>query len=177
MSGVPDLDAAAAARRIIVGKVTGPYGVRGWVNVRSYTVPVENILMYSPWQLRIGGQWVPISVTAGRRHGKGCIAELDSCTDRDAAARFSDAEVAVARGQLPPTEEGEYYWADLVGMSVATRDGANLGRVARLLETGANDVLVIEGERERLIPFVLGDVVLDVDLAAGAIRVDWDPEF
>ena len=90
---------------------------------------------------------------------------------------FSDgADVAVHRRQLPAAEAGRYYWVDLIGLSVVNREGIALGTVIALMETGANDVLVVQGERERLIPFVLGRVVLDVDLEAGVIEVDWLPD-
>jgi len=86
-------------------------------------------------------------------------------------------EIAVRREQLPAAEEGEYYWVDLVGLRVETLDGSELGRVDHLMATGANDVLVVEGERQRLIPFVTGHIVKDVDLDAGVIRVDWQADY
>ena len=110
----------------------------------------------------------------GQRHGKAVIARLDDIGDRDEAAELVGCEVAVSRQALPQPEAGSYYWADLEGLRVVNRDGAELGRVDYLLETGANDVLVIQGDSERLIPFVIDEVVLDVDLAGGVITVDWE---
>lgn len=162
---------------IVVGRISGVYGVRGWVKVFAYTRHREDILAYSPWYLRIAGEWKPLDVEDGRIHGKGIVAKLAGYEDRDAAARLLNTEIAVTRAQLPALAEGEYYWADLIGLDVVTANGVALGRVDHLLETGANDVLVVEGERERLIPFVPGQVVLDIDLGAGVILVDWDPEF
>ncbi len=163
--------------RIMIGRISGLYGVRGWVKVFSYTCPIKNILNYSPWQLGKNGLWQTIAVSEGRSQGKGIIARLESIIDRDQASRFLGAEIAVERQQLPQLADGEYYWADLIGLTVINREGVTLGRVDHLLETGANDVLVVKGERERLIPFLLEHVVLDVDLAQSVLRVDWGVDF
>jgi len=160
-----------------MGRISGLYGVRGWVKLFSHTEPRENILRYSPWYLEIGGRWVPFELRGGRRHGKSVVAHLSGCDDRDAAARLLEHRIAVARDQLPPLAEGEYYWSDLIGLQVVTVGGVGLGAVSDLMETGANDVLVVAGERERLIPFTPGDVVQQVDLAGGVITVEWDPDF
>ena len=163
--------------RVILGKIAGIYGVRGWVKVFSETKPKENIFNYNPWQICIRGQWQTIEIIEGKSHGKGLIAHLESCDDRDLARQLVGAEIAIDKAQLPAPDEGEYYWADLVGLKVTTLDGLELGQVDHLLETGANDVLVVKGDRERLIPFVQGQYIHEVDMETGAIRVDWDPEF
>ena len=163
--------------RVPVGKVAGIYGVRGWVKIFSYTEPRENILTYSPWYLRFGQEWLSMELLDGRRHGKGVIASLAGCDDRDAARRLQGAEICVERRQLPPLDPDEFYWTDLVGLRVVNADGVELGRVDHLIETGANDVLVVRGERERLIPYLPEDVILQVDLREGVIRVDWDADF
>ncbi len=164
--------------RVILGRIAGVYGVRGWVKVFSETKPKENIFSYSPWQINLNGAWQSVEVVEGKPHGKGLVAQLASYDDRERARQLVGAEIAVDKEQLPAAEEGEYYWADLVGLKVVTLDGTELGRVDHLLETGANDVLVVvESERERLIPFVQGRYIHQVDLQAGVIRVDWDPEF
>ncbi len=164
-------------RRIEIGRITGLYGVRGWVRIYSYTAPREAILDYSPWQVKVDGGWCEMAVAEGRRHGKGIIARLEGYGDRDAAARLMGADIACYRSQLPQTAPGEYYWADLVGLTVVTLRGEELGVIEGLMETGANDVLVVKGERERLIPCLIGDVVVEVDLAGQQMRVDWDPGF
>lgn len=123
------------------------------------------------------GGWSTTGVAEGKAHGKGVIARLEGCEDRDAAMRLLDREIAVNRDQLPEPEQGEYYWHDLQGMQVINQQGERLGEVESLLETGANDVLVVRGERERLIPFVSGPVIISVDRDAGEIRVDWDKDF
>lgn len=161
---------------VLLGRIAGVYGVQGWVKVYSHTQPRESILNYSPWYVREGERWVPRELKGGRRHGKGIVAQLEGCEDRDRARTLLGAEIAITRDQLPKTEEGEYYWSDLIGLEVVTRGGQSLGRVDHLMETGANDVLVVNGERERLIPFI-DEVIETVDLEGGVLTVDWDPEF
>lgn len=165
----------ATQRLIALGRVAGVYGVAGWVKVYSYTRPRENIFGYSPW--RLGREHRPYALEGGRAQGRGLIAKLAGCDDRDRARELVGAEIAVAREQLPPPGEDEYYWADLVGLRVVTEEGQVLGVVDYLMETGSNDVLVVRGDRERLIPFILEQVVVAVDLMAGEIRVRWDPDF
>lgn len=160
-----------------MGRITGAYGVRGWVRVASDTEPSSNILDYRPWQVRVGGDWVTHQVVEGRPHGRGLVVKLEGLDDRDAAAGLSGAEIAVSRSALPSPAGWEVYWADLVGAEVVTRAGVALGKVDHLMATGANDVMVVMGERERLIPFLEDQVVTEVDLAAKRITVDWDPEF
>lgn len=170
MSGVPsDL--------VEIGRISGVYGLHGWVKVYSYTEPRENILAYSHWHVHTRGQWRPMEVAEGRGHGKGVIARLAGCEDCDAASLLVGAEIAVTRKQLPPAGPGEYYWVDLEGLRVVTLSGIELGTVDHLFETGSNDVMVVKGERERLIPFIQGAVVVQVDLEHRIMRVDWDPEF
>jgi len=161
---------------IVVGKVAGVYGVRGWVRVLSYTRPKENILDLSPWRIVLGGETVETSLLDGRLHGKGLVAQLDKCADRDQAMAWVGADIEVARSQLPAAGEDEYYWADLIGLQVVTTGGAVLGEVTDLMETGANDVLVVNGESEHLIPAVFDRYILRVDLEQGRIEVDWEPE-
>ena len=165
-------------RFVTLGRVSGAHGVQGWVRVQSDTDPRENIVGYSPWHLLRAGRREIWEVNAGQRQGKAVIAKLAGCNDRTTAETLVGAEITIPRAQLPSTQEpGEHYWADLIGLRVVTTDGVDLGRVDRLFETGANDVLVVQGERERLVPYIWGQVVREVDLDAGQMRVDWDPEF
>ena len=163
-------------RLVALGRVSGLHGVQGWVKIHSDTRPRENILDYSPWYLLRHGVWEPWEVVRGRPQGKTLVAQLRGCTDREQARRLMGATIAVRRWQLGESEEG-YYWTDLEGLEVVNLQGVALGRVDHLMETGANDVLVVKGERERLIPWLPGEVVHDVDLVGGRIRVDWDPDF
>lgn len=163
-------------RRVVVGRVAGVFGVKGWVRVFSYTDPPANILGYGPWFIGADARR-PVRVLDGGVHGRGIVARLEGIDDRDEARRLIGAHIEVPRSRLAPTEEGTWYWFDLVGLDVVNEQGENLGRVADLMQTGANDVLVLEGGRRRLIPFVHGAVVKSVDLDAGLVRVDWDSEF
>ena len=163
-------------RRIVLGTITGPCGTRGWVRVRSSTDPPENIFGYAPWQIGRDGRWSPVGVAEWRAQGRGVVARLHGCHDRDEALGYRGCEIAVERSRLPDLEDGEFYWTDLVGLRVVTADGIDLGEVERMLETGANDVMVIRGEFERLIPFLPGTVVQSVDVERRAIVVDWHPD-
>lgn len=148
--------------------------MRGWVKVFSYTDPLTNILNYSTWQLCQRGQWQTVTVAEGQLHNHGIIAQLVGCQDRDQALAFVGADIAVDREQLPPLPPGEYYWHDLVGLTVLNRDGISLGQVTHLLATGANDVLIVSGDRERLIPFLPEQIIDAVDLEQKLLHVDWD---
>ena len=136
---------------------------------------MEAILQYQPWLL--GEDKKPVKIVDGRKQGKGIAALLPGYDDREQAATLVGTQIFVIREQLPATDKDEYYWSDLEGLEVKTIHGVLLGRVEHLLETGANDVLVIRGDREHLVPFVQGQYVTRVDLESGLIEVDWDPEF
>ena len=140
----------------------------------SHTEPREAILEYKNWMLKRDDAWQPVAVEDGKPHSKSVIAKLANIEDRDAAAELLDVEIAVSREELPETRANEYYWADLEGLKVVHRDGGLLGTVAYLMATGANDVMVVAGDREYLIQFVVDEVILDVDLVAGLISVDWE---
>jgi 16S rRNA processing protein RimM len=146
--------------------------------VRSYTDPPDNIAGFPVWTLCREGRTSACRLEQGRVHGRGqIIAKLESIGDRDAAAALAGSDVAVARSDFEPCRDGEYYWADLEGLEVVAVDGQSFGRIDHLLRTGSNDVLVVRGEREHLIPFVDGDVVKTVDIDGGRVVVDWDAEF
>lgn len=162
---------------VTLGRVLGPWGVKGWIKVLSFTDPLENIVDFPTWVLDLGGDRQVVELEDGRAQGDQVVAKLASSPDREAAQALSGAQILVARASLAPCADGEYYWADLEGLRVVTQAGADLGVVERLFGTGSNDVMVVRGGRERLIPFIEEQVVKDVDLAAGHIVVDWDPEF
>lgn len=163
--------------QVVIGKISGVYGVRGWCRVFSYTDPREGILQYSPWTLRTADGERSVRLVEGRKQGKGIVVKLEGCDDRDAALALMDSEIVIDRDQLPDIDSDEYYWIDLVGLKVLSVDDDDFGTVESIFATGANDVLVVIGERERLIPFVQPEVVKDIDLDAGIIRVDWDRDF
>ena len=162
---------------LTLGKISVVFGVKGWVKVYSYTEPRESILTYSPWLLSKGGEVKEINVVAGNRHGKTVVAHLQGVEDCDAAQLLNGWEIAIDKRQLPEVDEGEYYWADLVGLQVFNLDGVDFVVVDHLRETGANDVLVVKGDQERLIPFLQQQTVLHIDLVKGVMTVDWDVVF
>ncbi|HOX71592.1 MAG: ribosome maturation factor RimM [Dokdonella sp.] len=169
---------AAGDRLILVGRIVGLHGVAGEVKLESYTEPRSQIFRYQPWLLSSATGDREISGCRGREQGKGMVATLPDVVDRDRAASLVGCEIKVRRSALPEPRPDEYYWTDLEGLEVITIDGVALGRISHLLATGANDVMVVrDGERERLLPFVLEDYVKTVDFEAGRVTVDWDPEF
>jgi len=169
---------------IVLGHISGLFGIKGWVKVYSHTEPRDNILRYSPWYLLEEGEWVAHKLAEGKQHGKGVIVRLEHCSDRDSAAILVGKEIAITRQQLPSLGKDEYYWSDLQGLQVINQQGVDLGKVSHLIETGSNDVLVVEAEagpgmeaRERLIPYIREQVIKSVDLDKGVISVEWDPDF
>ncbi len=165
---------AAAQTLVRLGRVVGLFGVKGWVKVFSFTEPREAILEYDRWQLGEGDDWHPVDLESGQKHGKAVIARFRGIEDRDTASAFLGREIAVARQDMPEPGADEYYWTDIEGCSVWHKDERDLGVLDRMLETGAHDVMVVSGDVERLIPFVPGETVLEVDLDARRIRVDWE---
>jgi len=160
----------------VLGRVSGVFGTRGWLKVYSYTRPPRNILTYPIWQLSVGGEWTTFPVIGVDQRGIRLVALLDGITDPTEAGSHIGAEIAVDREALPEKTDGEYYWADLVGVEVVNVEGIRLGRVSGLFDTGANDVLVVDGKKEHLIPFVRDHHVMDVDLERGLMTVDWHPD-
>jgi len=170
--------------KFIAGKLGAPYGIKGWLKVHSFTDDPVGIFDFSPWLIGQQGNWQTVEVVDWRRHNKGFIAKLASVEDRDQANVLTNAEIAVFEEQLPDLPDGEFYWRDLIGLSVVTNKGYDLGKVDDMLETGSNDVLVVKanpndgfGKGERLIPYLTESVVLKVDLDAKEVTVDWDPSF
>jgi 16S rRNA processing protein RimM len=165
----------SAQKQIALGYISAVHGIKGWVKVHSWTRPMEAIFEYQPWLL--GEERTPVTIVDGRKQGKGLVVLLPGNESRDQAATLVGQQIFVGRETLPATAKDEYYWSDLEGLEVHTTGGEVLGRVDRLMETGANDVLVIFGDRQHLVPFVQGQYVKRVDLENGLIEVDWDPDF
>ena len=167
---------------VVVGKISSAYGIKGWVKIYSYTDPVTNILSYQPWYLSSPAKHQAqqkINIVTGRAHGKQVVAQIEGCTDRNQAELFRGLDISVPRNQLPEPEESEHYWVDLEGLQVINVEGQTLGVVDSMMETGANDVLVVKdkGGKEHLIPFVKDEFIRDIDMDKRIISVDWDPEF
>lgn len=189
----------------MLGEVNGIFGVQGWIKVFSDTSPRENIISFKSWYLSEGGRgregggkaqtasdtsgkWTQYKLEGGRRQGKNVVAKLVGIAGRDDAAALVGRRIAVDREQLPDLAADEFYWSDLIGFNVIDAGGHRLGRVDRMFETGANDVMVVardsestdsdtQAESEILIPWVRGSVIVDIDMAANLISVDWDPDF
>ncbi|SHI23369.1 ribosome maturation factor RimM [Ferrimonas marina] len=170
--------------KIVVGRLGSAYGIRGWLKVNAFTDVPEGIFDYSPLYLKVQGQWQQVAVANWRHHGKSLICRLEGVEDRNQAEQYVNCDVAILPEQLNDLPEDEFYWRDLVGCNVVNTKGYDMGKVTGLLETGSNDVLEVEaksndafGKRERLIPFVTEQFILEVDLPGKQIKVDWDPSF
>jgi len=162
-------------KQVALGYICAVHGIKGWVKVHSWTRPPEAILDYQPWLL--GDQQQSVKFITGRKQGKGLAVLLPDSNDREQARLLVGQKISVQRDQMPETVPGEYYWSDLEGLEVHTLNGEVLGVVEELMDTGANDVLVIRGQRQHLVPFIQGQFIMAVDLEGGRIDVDWDPEF
>lgn len=171
---------------VTVGRIGSAYGIKGWFKVRSDTEPAENMFAYSPWWLKTRHGVKAFECDQFKPHGKSLIAHLVGVDDRDVAEALAPADIAIERDQLPELAAGDFYWHQLIGLRVVTQfqgETRDLGRVKELMETGANDVLVVASdahsvdERNRLVPYIPEQFVLDVDTQAGVIKVDWDPDF
>jgi len=167
---------------IVVGKIFSVHGVRGEVKVYSFTDPIENLLSYRNWTLCRDGSVKQVELVSGRSTQKDLVAKLKGLDDRDEARLLSGYEICISRSLLPNLPVDEYYWYQLVGLKVIDQLGQLFGKIDHLLETGANDVMVVKpcagslDDRERLLPYT-EQCVLAIDLGAGEMRVDWDADF
>ena len=160
--------------KIVVGKLGASYGIRGWLRMQSYTQEPDAIFEYLPWTL--GRAKVDVEPVEWRRAGMQFAVKLTGVDSPEAARDWTGLEISVSASQLPALANGEYYWSQLQGMQVMNTSGVDLGSVQSLIETGANDVMVVVGERERLIPYV-DSVVHTVNMPDRTIVVDWDPDY
>jgi len=173
----------APVEPVVAGRLTSVYGIKGWVKVYSHTLPRENLFNYSPWWTKTTTGWQPLNIDQHRRGGKDMLIHIAGIDDRDEAMLLCKQDIYIEKGDMPALPKGEFYWHQLEGLVVITHQNQQvLGVVSEIMETGANDVLVVKGDgdsidrEERLIPYI-DHVVLKVDLDAGEIEVDWDPEF
>lgn len=162
--------------RIIVGQFGHSYGVKGWLKVHSLTDPISNILQYFPWQIQHLNQWRVVKITHSKLQGNNIIVKLAECDTPELAKTYTNDPIAIERDQLPKLSKDEYYWTDLIGLQVINQDGIDFGIVDSLLATGSNDVFVIKGERQRLVPYT-AEVVKEIDLNQKVIHVFWDADF
>ncbi|HBE91491.1 MAG TPA: ribosome maturation factor RimM [Gammaproteobacteria bacterium] len=161
---------------VVLGKIVGVFGVKGRVKIYSDTRPREKIFEYSPWLLDRQGKRSEVVILEGSAQGKGLVAQLKGIDDRNTAENLIGSVISYPQEKMPEPAAGEFYWSQLEGAGVVNQDDIELGSVVYLFETGANDVMVVQGERKHLIPFTK-DAVLDVDLEQNQIRVNWDPDF
>ncbi|MDZ7828070.1 MAG: ribosome maturation factor RimM [Halofilum sp. (in: g-proteobacteria)] len=164
-------------RRVILGRIGAPHGVRGWVRIQSSARPPQSILEFDRWWIGSGDAARERRVLDAQVRSRDIVARLEGCDDRESAVALRNAEISVPVESLPEPADDEWYWHELIGLQVVTVDGAELGRIDHLLETGANDVLVVLGDRERLIPWIPDEVIREIDPEQGRMVVDWDPGF
>ena len=163
--------------RVVLGRVTGPFGVKGWLKVESFTDPPAQILDFPRWRAEASGRAArELGPAESRPHGKVFVVRFEGIDDRDAAVALGKPELWVEREELPTLEPGQHYRADLVGLEVVNQEGVSLGRVDHFVDLPANAVMVVVGERERWLPVGRGQL-LRVDAAKRRITVDWDAEF
>lgn len=174
---------------VVMGRVVAPYGVFGWLKVVPDTETIDGLFDYDSWWLGKGDKWRELEVETAKIHNDVILVKLQGIDDRDAAFACKGQQIAVPRSWLPEPDENEYYWSDLIGVRVKNLQGVDFGVIHDVLETGANDVIAVrsdalaleEGQAkakpiERLLPFI-ASVVLEVDLQAKTMLVDWDPDF
>ena len=159
---------------VIVGKIGSTYGIKGWIKVFPYSEDSVCMLDYESWYLEEKNTWKLIDLQESRLHGKGIVAKFAGFDTPEQARVLTGKKIAILRSQLSTLNKNQYYWHDLVGLTVINQKGEPLGKVTHLMETGANDVLVVKGDKEIAIPYLLGSVITKVDLKNGEIHVDWE---
>ncbi len=172
---------------VVMGRIVAPYGVFGWLKVVPDTEAFDGLFDYHTWWLGKGDDWREYHVETAKVHNDVLVVKLVGIDDRDAAFACKSKQVAVPREQLPKPGDNEYYWSDLIGLNVKNQQGVDFGSIIDVFETGANDVLVVKKEdgvkkadtpknEEILLPFIAA-VVLEVDIVAKTMLVDWDEDF
>ena len=162
---------------IVIARFGRPHGVKGFVTVHSFTEPRDNVLKYANWHAFINNKWQPMKLLRAEVQNKSIIVQIEGYPERESVAFLTNIEIAIQRGQLATLEPGEYYWHQLIGMKVINQQGEPFGNVTEIIPTGANDVLVVEGNKRHLIPYLLGQFILDIDSKQQIITVDWDMDF
>jgi len=163
-------------KKLLVGKINGFFGLQGWVKVFSYTNPRTNILNYSPWSINVDGDFQTIEITNGREQSKTIVAHIKGVDSREDSQKFIGQDVYIDKDQLPKLPKGEYYWHELIGFDVINQDQVKLGIVDYFVETGANNILVVKGNKEHWIPYI-EPFLVSIDSKNKIILVDWDKDF
>lgn len=162
---------------ILLGKISGVFGVKGWVKIFSHTSPIQQIVSYSPLYLRYKAGWQEVKLIKGQKQGKAVIAQLEGVDDRDQAFALIGTEIGIRHDQLPTLQSGNYYWSELHDLTVTNQQDIELGVVDWVFSTGSNDVLVVKGEKQHMIPWIEASVIISVDIEQKNIIVDWDADF
>lgn len=179
MKGSLDTD----MKRLVLGQIGKPHGVKGWLRLKSFTSPPENILEYPQIGAEIGQRWQGLEIDQFRQQPNGLVVHFKGFDDPDTAGQLTGIEVSVVSNELPALKTGDYYWHQLEGLKVINQQSQLFGQVEKLLETGANDVLVVVptedsiDNRQRLIPYLAGSVIEQVDLESKIVRVNWEADY
>ena len=162
-------------KKIHVGKITGAHGIKGWLKIISFTSPPENIVQYSSWIIQKDGKDQVYTVVEGKQNHNKIIVKLRDIDDRTQAEKLKNSEIEIMRSELPNLGDQKYYWSDLEGLKVISIDQESIGIVDSLFETGANDVLVVKGKNNKriLIPFVMDEIIKEVNIDLDYIKVYW----
>ncbi len=173
----------SAAKKLTLARVGKTHGIKGWLRLNSYTEPADNVLQYQEFLVQQDGQWRTLHLDQSRRQADKLLVHFQGYDSPEAARELTGLDLQVEAGQLPALAEGDYYWHQLQGLTVLNLDEENLGSIKTMMATGANDVLVVSptgqslDKRERLIPWLFGTVVREVDLTGGILIVDWPADY
>lgn len=159
--------------KVIIGRFGSVHGVKGDIRVFLYTQPIELALECFPWQVEINNEWQPLNITKTKWHNDQLLVHIENIDDRDVAKRYTNLNIGIERSQLPELDDDDYYWSDLVGLRVINQNNEELGKIEYFEVTGSNDVFVVKGKKEYCLPY-LDDVVKEIDLKAGIMRVEWE---
>lgn len=162
---------------VVIGRFGRVHGIKGLITIHSHTEPRENILGYTGWHAFINNQWQLLKLLHTEVTDKHILVQVDGYDGREQVAHLTNVEIGVHKEQLPELDSGEFYWHQLVGMSVVNQQGESLGNVVEIIPTGSNDVLVVEGEKRQLIPYLPTQTIIDVNLTRQQIVVEWDSDF
>ncbi len=160
-----------------MARVGAPFGIKGWLKLQTFTESPDSLDEYASWLLKGPAGWEQFELEEFAVNVKGVFAKLKGCDDRTAAERLIRREIGIPREALSDANEGEVFWIDLIGCDVVDTLGRRLGKIETLIETGANDVLVVKlGDEEMLIPFI-DDVIVKVDREARLVTANWSGEY
>jgi 16S rRNA processing protein RimM len=162
---------------IVIARFGRPHGLKGLVSINSFTDPRDNVLTYLPWHVRMNNGWNPINVLHVESTHKAILAKVEGYEEREEVAALTNLEIGITSEQLPPLSNGEYYWFQLQGLTVINKEQQVLGTITEIIPTGSNDVLVVDGEKRHLIPYLMDLYVQKIDMDKGMIEVDWDADF